>query len=138
MRTNEFIKKVKGLGFDVLSHYDCIDIGTDVHETIASVSVDEILSVDTDWSGWHDLSKIQKGRLFDLLVEYAKTQIEERKEPKKYYLRHRWISGGFPNYYLNIYIDNNKSFIHDKTETSISKAQFTREEIDEIKEKYNN
>ena len=62
-------------------------------------------------------------------------KISERREKKKYYLRHRFLEVDFFNYLNRDYgfpelFLNSKSQIHKQT-------QFTQEEIDQIKKKYN-
>lgn len=67
-------------------------------------------------------------------MNYATTAPEERQEEKKNYLRHRFLEAGFFNYLNRDYrfpelFLNSEVQIHKQT-------QFTQEEIDEIKEKY--
>ena len=134
MKTKEFIKRVEELGFGwfgVDKVYSSISIVAN-DNVIARVSKSRLFCVDTlnpikvEW--------INEKELFDLIVEYAKTPIEEREGPKKYYLRYKWINADY-NYLnydhrLNVYgLDRilNYNWIKNK---------FTLKEIEEIKEKY--
>lgn len=82
MKTKEFIRKVGELGFKAHKGVMQIDIVSD-GLTVAIVStkrihvINSFCFVDVEWKN--------QDKLFDLIVEYAKTPIEERKE-EKYYL----------------------------------------------------
>ena len=136
MKTKEFIKRVEELGYYVSIHDHWIDIEADGDEIIAVVDVDTMLAVDTDWCAWNYLPKMHKIKLFDWLMEYVKTPIDEREEPKKYYLRHKWIKSKKYNY-LIMDIDGSGFDIGGTDLPDWSKTKFTREEIDEIKQKFN-
>lgn len=82
MRTKEFIKRVKNLGFKVKDDKGIIGIIADDF-IIARVWKNRIYCIDTfntvkvEW--------INEKELFDLIVDYAKTPIAMRGE-EKYYL----------------------------------------------------
>lgn len=59
----------------------------------------------TDYESWDEIYEGDKTKLFDLLVEYARTPIEDREEEKKFYLKHRYfeIAGGGRGFFT---IDN--------------------------------
>lgn len=135
MKTKEFIKKVKELGFEIIRAGSHIDIMFNDF-IVAGVYTDQMY-VMTFYS--HEkllLTNVDK--LFDLLVEYAKTPVDERKEDKKFYLRHRWFKPS-PIYknYLNYWIGNDEYWLDYKNESKEIQTQFTLKEIDEIKEKFN-
>lgn len=85
MRTKEFIKKVKDLGFEyekaeeVYFIYD--NEGTE-YAAVCHTTPNQISNTERAWD-WID--KDVQEKLFDLLIEYAKTPIEMRGE-EKYYL----------------------------------------------------
>lgn len=88
MKTKEFIKRVDELGFKVNRINDQIDIiGRSF--TIARIYTNRMYAmnaftfVNIEWRN--------QDKLFDLIVEYAKTPIEDREEEKKIYLRHRYF-----------------------------------------------
>lgn len=71
-------------------------------------------------------------------VKFAETPIEERGEEKKFYLEHRYFR--FYNgssKYLGMDLLKDKPDLYSKIAYEWVKNQFTRKEIDEIKEKYN-
>ncbi len=92
----------------------------------------------TDYMEWDGVYDEDKTKLFDLIVEYAKTPIDEREEEKKFYLKHRWFKPS-PIYknYLNYWIGNDEYWLDYKNESKEIQTQFTLKEIDEIKEKFN-
>lgn len=86
MKTSEFIKKVEGMGYKVekvdnISIAIGLDIGGFGNLTLAKVGLGSknVLTTNNSTS----IDEI----LFDLVVEYAKTPIEDREEPKLYYVR---------------------------------------------------
>lgn len=88
MKTNEFIKRVEELGYDIKLRNDYIQIIRDEFVAVVvyinvmySITFHQIIK-----NSWNNGDK-----LFDLIVEYAKTPVDEREEEKKFYLRHRWF-----------------------------------------------
>nr|DAM67787.1 MAG TPA: hypothetical protein [Caudoviricetes sp.] len=134
MRTKEFIKRVEELGFgyekaeEVYFIYD--NEGTE-YAAVCHTTPNQISNTERAWD-W--LDKDVQEKLFDLLIEYARTPIEEREEEKKFYLRYKWINADY-NYLnydcrLDVYgLDRILSF-------NWIKGKFTLEEIEDIKEKY--
>lgn len=70
-------------------------------------------------------------------IEFVETPTEDREEEKKFYLRHRWIKPRliYKNY-LNYWIGTNEYWLDYKNETEEIQTQFTRKQIEEIKEKF--
>lgn len=135
MKTNEFIKKVKELGYEIKrSGYNIEIMFNDF--IVAGVYTDQ-MHVMTFYS--HEKLLLRNAdKLFHLLVEYAKTPVEDREEEKKFYLRHRWFKPS-PIYknYLNYWIGHDEYWLDYKNESKEIQTQFTLKEIDEIKEKFN-
>ena len=132
MKTKEFIKKVQELGFYTIDYESKISI---VNDVVKVAIIDKLIpmQISNYYYAYDQLCNEDKDKLFDLIVEYAKTPIEEREEEKKYYLRHRWMEGYYTNYlykrgdYMSLCtLDLNPEF----------KTQFTLKEIEEIKEKF--
>ena len=87
---------------------------------------------------YDDLCSEDKDKLFDLIVEYAKTPIEDREEEKKFYLRHRWLEPRQAGKnYLNCIRGTNEYWLDYKNEIAAVQTQFTKKEIENIKY-YNN
>ena len=91
MKTKEFIEKVEELGFDVEVLYykkdDSIEIERRIvirnKENKCVVSVvwaERVYEFDNSWICFTKLTEeLQKKELFDLLVKYSSTPIEERE-----------------------------------------------------------
>lgn len=133
MKTKEFIKKVEALGFEVSNWGDVIRIFEN-DWFVAMVVTNDMYLLNTDFSSYYSLDEEIKKELFDLISEYVKTPIDEREEPRKYYLRYKWINADYN--YLN-YDRRIDVFSIDRIlNFNWIKGKFTLEEIDEIKEKY--
>ena len=133
MKTKEFIKRVEELGYDVELYPSHVFIKTS-NISVATVYTQRLYEIYT-----RSIVKVElthKEELFDLIIKYAKTPIEEREEPKKYYLMHKWIQKNDYNY-LTIDLDDTTYYLDDIEGYDWSENKFTHEEIDEIKEKYN-
>ena len=135
MKTKEFIKRVEELGYKVRKVYSQIEIMSQ-GLTVATVStkrmyvIKSFCFVDVEWKN--------QDKLFDLIIEYAKTPIDERKEEKKYYLRHLYEKTfwRFPeDPMIDIWRDT--ADVEYMTPLIKYKDQFTLKEIEEIKEKFN-
>lgn len=80
MKTKEFIKRVEELGYKAHKRITQIDIVSDGF-TVATVStkrmyvIKSFCFVDVEWKN--------QDKLFDLIVEYAKTPVEDREEDTK-------------------------------------------------------
>lgn len=138
MKTKEFIRKVKKLGFEVEEDTGAIEIYLN-NERIAYVYRYEIFSVNTAYIPFDVLSKEFVEKLYNLIDAYARTPLNEREE-KKFYLKqnlkHKWLERN-AFYYLNLNIDKNIYLIDSYASTDTFKTQFTQAEIDKIKEKFN-
>lgn len=135
MKTKEFIKRVEELGYLVNKVCYQIEIVGD-NFTVAIIStkrmyvIKSFCFVDVEWKN--------QDKLFDLIIEYAKTPIDERKEDKKFYLKHRYfeIAGGGRGFFTT----DNDSVLPSLSYKRISDRYiqiFTLKEIEAIKEKYN-
>lgn len=147
MKTKEFIQKVKSLGLDVEYDYHSYEENLEVvlfNSLIVNVSNDCEYEFDTNYPDFRKLSKKRKKDLFELLVEYSSTpidereeKIEEREEEKKYYLKHKFLTNGNAECYLNYTNEYDDWILNDNTMHENYKTQFTKQEIEEIKQKFN-
>lgn len=78
--------------------------------------------------------KIQK-ILFELIIQIAKTPIKDRDE-QKYLLKHKFLFE-YPSIYLNYNSQLNKLILADKRSTCYCQTEFTKSEIENLKEKFN-
>lgn len=87
MKTNDFIARMECIGLDtqivMVGNKECIRVCTDSVGVIAFVSTKEIFKINC-CDAFSDLTISEKGIVFNALVEYASTPIEEREEKKRY------------------------------------------------------
>jgi len=135
MKTKELIKRVKELGYEIkrsgynieIMFNDCIvaEVYTDQMYVITFYHHEKLLLTNID-------------KLFDLLIEYAKTPIDKREEEKKFYLKHRWLKSGG----LYMYVKHHTKPYGEEYELvsctygEINDMQYTIKEIEEIEEKF--
>ena len=140
MKTKEFIKRVKELGFEVFNEDDYLVIKDEYESNVANVNKTTLAQMSTDYIEWDEIYDEDKTKLFDLLIEYAKTPIDERKEEEKYFYEHRFIKtrGGDPTYLAIRQRPNYKYPILQGSYKDIFeyKVEFTDKEMEEAKNKY--
>lgn len=134
MKTKEFIKRVEELGFDVCTAKGYVEI-TKHKNIVAIVVMDKAFEINCCYLMNRVLHEYIREKLFDIIVEYAKTPIDEREEETKYYLRHKYINKR--NAYLVVDENQNCSLqvmgVDYELPTS-DKAKFTEKEIENIKD----
>ena len=135
MKTKEFIKRVEELGYLFDDSYVYYQIRNEENLLIAIVNKNVLSEISTDFGVWGEISNTDRDKLFDLIVEYAKTPIEDREEEKKFYLEHKWMAYEGHNYLTRCNLTG-RHFLSFKREDKYYKTQFTRKEIEEIKEKF--
>lgn len=126
MKTNEFIKAVEELGFITASTTKLIRVKDQEGIGLVLVRKDKWLELDTIWN--QGIAE----QLFDLAVEYAKTPIEEREEPKKYYLRHKYLHGDGGYNFLNFDKYDNDYLLSTNNNSPTYQTEFTQEEINNL------
>lgn len=132
MKTSEFIGKALEInGVESFENDRYIKLRNISGGIIAIVGTKETHVLITDYRGFDILSINSKRQLFSLLVEYAKTPLEEREEPKKYKLKHKLIK---VDGYLN-YVERKKELIF-STDTEIGgiRVAFTIQEWEVLTE----
>ena len=144
LTTKEFIKQVEEIGFVVEKDAEVYFIYDNECTEYAAVCHKEWGQISNDVREWDFLEDNVKQKLFDLLVRYAKTPLEYREEPKKYYLKHRYlISDNYLDKQRYNYLNKNTSTealsLDDNNENPkwSFRCKFSLKEIEEIKEKYN-
>lgn len=137
MKTKEFIKKVEELGYSLNDrYYHYWEIRNKKNHLIAVVSKDVLYKISTDSGYWDDISDEDKNKLLGLLIEFAKTSIEDRDEEKKYYLKHKWISDKTVTY-LKFDREYNCNILYLYIGKNLWKKEFTKEEIKGFKQTFN-
>ena len=139
MKTKEFMDEIRerGFYFEAYNRQICVYSDIEHDNEIATIYTDACFSIDLTYTNFDELEHGRKEELFNLLVEYARTPIEERGEPKKYYLKHRWLKNeGYS--YLNL--DKQYGEIVPTLGTELNsynfKTLFTQAEINDIKKRY--
>ena len=136
MKTKEFIKRVEGLGFEVKFFNNRIYILAN-NFTISVAYINRERAINTYKPILIDFKNEDK--LFDIMIEYAKTPIEDREEEKKFWIQHKFMVSKnlLPvNLVWNKLKDVYRS-INLKVDSHIYQAQFTFKEYEEIKKKLN-
>lgn len=136
MRTKELIKRVEELGYLFHNYKNAVVIYGMNQKYAAQVWKDKRFKLDMCSENIDDLQDEVKGELFDLLVEYARTPLDEREEEKKFYLKHKWIKGCVIMYLYRNEL-NGHCYLGDKKCRPHRQKRFTLKEIEEIKEKFN-
>ena len=124
MKTTEFIKAVEELGFITASTTKLIRVKDQEGIGLVLVRKDKWLELDTLWNPG------VTEQLFDLAVDYAKTPIDEREEPKKYHLKHKYLHGNSTFNFLNLNKDRSFYSLSTNKCSAIYQTEFTQEEID--------
>lgn len=127
MKTNEFIKKLNELGYNVKETEHTIIVRKEFTH-LAVIDKENIY-------GFKYFCHNDKD-LFKLCVDYTSTPLGEREEEKRYYIR-KFNKKFYEGEYLNHYINYNRWFLGDNIENAQYKTKFTWNEIEKIKKKYN-
>lgn len=89
MKTNEFIKEVKNMGFEAIFNRVGDIMNLEIRENqygglVAYSEVNKMFIVGIQDDFYYKLEEQQQQKLFKLLTEYASTPVEDRKEENKY------------------------------------------------------
>ncbi|MDU0893649.1 MAG: hypothetical protein E7A85_00070 [Anaerococcus sp.] len=102
---------------------------------IARISMVTRYEMDIAYESCYEIDDDIKGKLFQLVVAYTSTPIDERGEEKKFYLKHRWIKGCVIMYLYRNEL-NGYCYLGDKKCRPHRQKRFTLKEIEEIKKKF--
>lgn len=133
MKTKEFIKQVRSLGYEVNIKY-----GEAIISICSRICIRISLTRQFDIITYPDNFGNNGHRLFVICMEYARMPVEAREEEEKFYLQK--IKSFYDEFYrkdysfLNFKPDGNYFCLHSTKEAYNFKTQFTQKEIDEIKE----
>lgn len=101
-----------------------------ISNVITIRSMENLIFIKNKYCDEKDLNMIKAS------VKFAEDPLEERKEEKKFYLRHSWM-GYTDHNYLTLCKKTHKYYLSYKTENEEYTTKFTRKEIDQIKERFN-
>lgn len=134
MKTKEFIKRVEELGFWVKVNDSQIRIlANDFIISVIYIGREYMINTYKPVS----IAFRNEDELFDLIIKYAKTPVEDRKEEKKFYLRHMYFKNWNDRHYFTFDYIHKCAYVRSKLSTCKAMQQFTEKEIEEIKEKFN-
>jgi hypothetical protein len=134
LTTKKFIKEVKAIGLVAKVGEGFILVEDSKGNNLAYIDTTIMYRFDTIYIDFEELSEFYRKRLFNLLVEYASTPIDEREEPQKFYLKFKTKTSGL-SHYLNYRKSYNSIELNDKNSTNDYQTRFTQKEIDELKKK---
>ena len=124
MKTSEFIKQVEELGYETDKDNWYVYV-RNKRSTVAMVSETRVNAIEANLRHADIPNK-----LFDLIVEYAKTPLEDREEPKRYYLRPKGMKLIRTNFVFNYYVNDGEWSLFGKDETRLAKTRFTLKELE--------
>lgn len=134
MKTKDFIKKLQSIGYGVGTvpgNEEKLCVVGNNENIVLSVHTKDTYCLNTDWNEFRRLDDEYKEELLDIAFDYIKTPVEEREEPKKYYLKlPRMFDGELA--YMNYHKYYNEYFFNDRFTTELVQTQFTQEEIDNL------
>lgn len=137
MRTKEFITEVKKLGFKVnVKNIKDIWIENSNGSNVAYVGRYKMYGFDTTFFAFEIIPESHKVSLFNLLICYTRTPLDEREEPQKYFLQFEALTDNGSGTYLNYYKSGDSLGMSTRSQSFGFQTEFTQKEIDEIKEKF--
>ena len=138
MKTKELKSLLEKMDYSVKRINGMIVIENEYGNVIATIEENTTFKFSTQYYAWNFISYSEQKIILSYIMGYAGTPIEDREEEKKFYLRHRWMTtlGGFPKG-LRINIGTGTADVELMIPMIGYKNQFTKKEIEEIKEKFN-
>ena len=151
IKTKEFIKKVKKMGFTIEYYKNPFsNIKSNCAYDLITISANNQVLVKIWTNCQYAISTISDGHscyldgydveeLYKLCFEYTSTPVEDREEEKKYLLLHKFAFSKNLNV-VNLAYNRYKGayrLINCRLDTEFYKVLFTKEEIEKLKEKLN-
>lgn len=137
MTTKEFIRAVEELGYKIFKNnmggnITYFTIFNSEQSKLAFVRENKLFEISI-------YSDNIDEKLFNLIIEYAKTLVEDREEEKKFLIKHKYLVS---KAICQVNLAKNKGknvyrLINCKIDNLVYQVQFTLNEIEEIKEKLN-
>lgn len=87
MKTKEFMAKVEALGFRVNDRHDYLEVIDTEMEEIVDVLKRKRWVYDCEFEAFESLHEVKQTELMEIVTEYVTTQVKDREEEKRYYLR---------------------------------------------------
>ena len=133
MKTKEFITKVEALGFHVRDGHDYLEVIDTETQEIVDVLKRKRWVYDCEHAAFESLHEIKQTELMEIVTEYVTTQVKDREEEKRYWLRLATKIDVYEDRrYLNMDIPNEKYTLSENKDDAYYKASFTESEIAEM------
>lgn len=133
MKTKEFMAKVEALGFRVHDGHNYLEVIDTETEEIVDVLKRKRWVYDCEHAAFESLHEIKQTELMEIVTEYVTTQVKDREEEKRYYLRLATKIDVYEDRrYLNMDIPNEKYTLSENKDDAYYKAIFTETEISQM------
>ena len=131
MRKNDFINRIKALGYEVseyyLEHTGSKALRIYNEHYVALVIENEMFSLDTRFYGFRLLEESERIKLYNLLDIYVRTPLEDRKEKE---MKHYYYLDGLQEEKKYINYFDGEIYFNDKHEVKNEfKTKFTESDI---------
>ena len=87
MKTKEFIAKVEALGFLVYDGHCYLEVKDTEGKDVVDILKAKRWVYDCEFDAFESLHEVKQTELMEFVTEYVTTQVKEREEEKRYYLR---------------------------------------------------
>ena len=87
MKTEEFIAKVEALGFLVYDGHCYLEVKDTEYKDVVDILKAKRWVYDCEFDAFESLHEVKQTELMEFVTEYVTTQIKDREEEKRYYLR---------------------------------------------------
>ena len=141
MKTEEFKNKLEEMGFCIADNAGMLSVYSKYNLKNRVFLVDSItrFRADTFSGEFESLDNGTKEKLFNLIINYVCTPVEEREKERMYYLRHKWLCSNGCNYlYKGKYEYSLVEELYEDTYCEpLEPTKFTEKEIESLKKFFN-
>lgn len=129
MKTKEFIKTIEDMGLFVEETTDHFVVAKEKDGKFwtAIVYKREVGVVETWGHRTNNLDRDQNEKMAKIVIEYALTPLDEREEPKRYYVKHTKL--GRKSDCVNLDKSNDELIINTTAENALYQTIFTKQEL---------
>ena len=87
MKTKEFIAKVEALGFLVYDEHCYLEVKDTEYKDVVDILKAKRWVYDCEFDAFESLHEVKQTELMEFVTEYVTTQVKDREEEKRSYLR---------------------------------------------------
>ena len=136
MKTKEFIAKVEALGFLVYDGHCYLEVKDTEGKDVVDILKAKRWVYDCEFDAFESLHEVKQTELMEAVTEYVTTQVKDREEEKRYWLRQIPVPLLKESDDLWYYEPINKLFKpgvdRDRTDNEKYKSIFTESEIEQM------